>query len=368
MLRNPGCGEPQGRATCPVTLGYGVHQMGIGKEPVRWTQGPSPGPSRNNLHAMKKPILTILLSLSVMIAMACDQCSCGLLLGVQPHDHASNIGLQWRMRYLQGERAGALPVQIPKHGGHDHGAGGTLERIEEFYAVTELFGQAWLSDRFSLSGSLPVLRNSRMVNGENTARLTGIGDPMLLARYAVLGSTTGLDTAVVRHRLTVGLGVKVPLGRTDVSWQGERLDHDFQPGTGTWDGLLSLEYMVRGRQWGASASVLGRYNGGAADGHRMGNSATITAELFRIIPVKGVKLLPSVGGYVEMARPESNYGVQEEDTGGNVLFSHLGLRLWWANLGLAATWQHALINDLGTAMTPNRERFTAGISYSFGRE
>jgi hypothetical protein len=316
---------------------------------------------------MKKFLLFTLLSFGSLSAMACDQCSCGLLLGIQPRDHANNFGLQWRMRYLQGDLIGTSLVLMPKHGG-SHDAEEASEHIVETYSVLELHGQVWLGDRFSLTGSLPVLSNFQSVNGARSADLTAVGDPMLLGRYVVFGSTTGLDTTHLRQRFTVGLGVKMPLGRTDVVQYGELLDHDLQPGSGTWDGLLSAEYMLRGRQWGGSASVMARYNTAGSDGHRMGNSATITAEAFRIIPIKAWRLLPAAGAYLEMARPEQTHGEEKEGTGGNVLFSHLGLRLWWGDLGFAVAWQHALVNDLGNEMTPNRERFTAGITYSFGAE
>jgi hypothetical protein len=319
---------------------------------------------------MKHLLLGALLMLALP-GLACDQCGCGLLLGVQPYDHANNFGLQWRMRYLHGDITApsmAKAADLTKHGGHLENVPSGPLAYTEAYAVLEARGQFWLGRRASLTASIPFLNNFQAVNNVRHADIYGVGDPILLGRYVLFASTSGPDTTRLRHRFTAGLGIKVPLGRHDVEQYGERLDHDLQPGTGTWDGLMSLEYMVRGPRWGGSFGAMGRYNGEMADGFKMGHSASLTAEVFRIIPMNSIKFLPSAGGYLESALPDATDGVPDKTTGGSTLFSHVGVRLWWKAIGVSFTWQHALVNDLGSLMIPNRERFVAGIAYSFERD
>jgi hypothetical protein len=323
---------------------------------------------------MKKIIMLGALLFSAHWSLACDQCGCGLLLGVQPYDHANNFGLQWRMRYLHGNIANkAFPggLKMLKHGGEAHATGNAVPASSsstEIYTVLEARGQFWFGQRFSLTASVPLLNNYAAVDNVREADLYAVGDPVLLGRYVVLGSRSGPDTTRLRHRLTVGLGVKVPLARQGVSQYGEVLDPDLQPSTGTWDGMASVEYSVRGKVWGTSLSLFTRYNGTMDDGYQLGHSASFTAEVFRIIPVKGIKLLPSAGGYVESALPDVNDGVKDATTGGTTVFSDLGLQLWWKGLGFSFTWQQALVNDLGSQMVPNRVRLVGGILYSFDRE
>lgn len=318
---------------------------------------------------IRQVLAGLVLPLAVSV-YACDQCSCGLLLGVQPKDHANNFGLQWRMRYLRGDLMAVGPeLLVLKHGGaHGDAPHGTQASYIETYSVLEARGEVWFTDRASATASIPVLSNFQSVDGVAHADLQAVGDPMLLVRYAVFGSTSGLDTVRWRHRVTVGLGVKMPLGRSDVVQHGEELDHDLQPGSGTWDPLMSLEYMVRRRNWGAALGATARYNGERTDGYRMGHSGSLTAEVFRIIPLGSFKVLPSAGCYWEGALHDREHGVADATTGGLVVFSHVGCRLWWHNLGMALTWQHALRNDLGASMVPNRNRYTAGVIYNFGQE
>ncbi|MEO7081302.1 MAG: hypothetical protein ABIY71_07225, partial [Flavobacteriales bacterium] len=102
--------------------------------------------------------------------------------------------------------------------------------------------------------------------------------------------------------------------------------------------------------------------------YRMGHSASFTGEVFRIIPIKSVTLVPSAGAYIEAAKQDEMNGVADPTTGDKTLFSHVGARMWWNNIGVSFAWQHALMRDIGSLMIPNRERFTAGIIYSFERD
>lgn len=299
-------------------------------------------------------------------SIGCDQCGCGLLQGVQPYDRSNNFGLQWRMRYLNGDVTSPGAMLLTKHGGHVATAA-PVANYTEVYQALELRGQLWLGQRFNVTVSLPLVNNYQSVDGVRHADTYAMGDPMVLGRYVLLGSFNGIDSSSVRQRLSVGLGVKSPLGRHDVQQYGETLDHDLQPGTGTWDALASLEYMIRGPRYGGSLGAIGRFNGQTADGHRMGHSASITGEFFRVLRVRRLQVLPAIGGYLETALPDRTNDAVDEGTGGSTFFTHASTRVWWRSLGFSFTWQHALLNNEGSMMIPNRERFVAGITYNFQR-
>ncbi|MBL0043746.1 MAG: hypothetical protein IPP33_04815 [Flavobacteriales bacterium] len=309
------------------------------------------------------------LLMCTLLASACDQCGCGPLLGIQPFDRSNNFGLQYRLRYLRGDFTSAGPVSLAKHG--DEGLAGRAStdttRYTELYAALDVRGQYWLGKRLSLFASIPLVNNYSSADHVTQADIYAMGDPQLMARYVVYNTRYSLDTTGTRHRITLGGGVKLPLGQHHAEQFGEELPPDLQPGTGTWDGLLSAEYLMRSGQWGLSVGMFGRYNGTLSSGFRFGHSGSIQSEIFRTVKIGAVQWLPSIGGYAEYAAKDQLDNTVQEGTGGSVLFSHISSRLWWHSYGINITWQHAMAQDLGDSMIPNRERFIVGISYNINK-
>jgi len=307
--------------------------------------------------------MTGALILLALRSMACDACGC-LYLGLQPHDRANNFGLWYRMRYLNGDVRTATATSLAKHGDHVTTSSGRAA-MTELYMALEARGEYWFGKRFRLMATVPLVNNYQSVDSTMTADIYAVGDPVLMGRYVVHNTLASAASDAMRHRITLGGGVKFPLGRHDLSTaQGERLDHDLQPGTGTWDWLLSIEYLLRKGDWGLGASSVGRVNGASGDGHLMGHGTSSTLEVFRVLWTGPVQWMPSAGAYHEFTMRDRQDGAQVDGTGGSVLFSHLSARLWWRSYGLSIAWQHALAQDNGVAMVPNRERLIAGLSYN----
>ncbi|HQW86884.1 MAG TPA: hypothetical protein PLH93_06850 [Flavobacteriales bacterium] len=307
---------------------------------------------------MKRLFLAAAL-LSAPPLLACDVC--GLFLGIQPKDRSTTVGLFYRFRQLDGMlgTAGVL-----KHGGHS--ATTTADQhYTELYQVLELRGDVWFGPRFAVMASVPLVNNYQGVDGYARADLYGVGDPFVLARY-VLANTRGLsDVPRTVHRFTVGLGGKVPLGATDRTWAGQEVGHDLQPGTGSWDGLASAEYLVRRQRWGGSLAVTGRLNSVGAGDHRMGHGLSATAEGFHQVPIGAFTLAPSLGLYAEHAGMDRQNDGKVPGTGANTLFTHVGSRVWWRNWMVTVNHQYAVARSSGEWMIPNRQRAILGITYAF---
>ena len=79
----------------------------------------------------------------------------------------------------------------------------------------------------------------------------GIGDLTLLAQYRFFNNQRSQTEAALL------LGLKAPTGRTNVnSAEGTRFETEFQPGTGSWDGLFGLAFTQRFGLWSFDTSVL----------------------------------------------------------------------------------------------------------------
>lgn len=80
---------------------------------------------------------------------------------------------------------------------------------------------------------------------------SGIGDLTLLGQYRFLNDRRSQTEAALL------LGIKIPTGRTNVTDAfGERFETEFQPGTGSWDGLFGLAFTQRFGAWSFDANVL----------------------------------------------------------------------------------------------------------------
>lgn len=92
------------------------------------------------------------------------------------------------------------------------------------------------TDRLSIESLFTWVNQIRTISqfgNENTTETSGIGDAVFLVKYAI-PNVLGDDTL-----LNIGLGTKVPLGRSDlIDDRGIQLTADLQPGSGAWDGLL----------------------------------------------------------------------------------------------------------------------------------
>ena len=94
-----------------------------------------------------------------------------------------------------------------------------------------------LTERFSIAGLFTLLEQERKTTSNfvtsEIVRTRGIGDGLFLLKYAVLPQSIRN-----RRQLSIGGGVKVPVGQSDIKRNNILLAADMQPGTGAWDFVL----------------------------------------------------------------------------------------------------------------------------------
>lgn len=94
-----------------------------------------------------------------------------------------------------------------------------------------------LTDRISISALLTFLQQERTSQSQTGAgeflRTRGIGDGILLIKYNLIPFSPGNQ-----RQMTIGGGIKFPLGKSSLHSSNTLLAADMQPGTGSWDGVL----------------------------------------------------------------------------------------------------------------------------------
>lgn len=298
-------------------------------------------------------------------SMGCDVC--GIFLNVQPNDRSTQFGLLHRVRMLSREYPAPQAVAVPKHGGVDHAQIVQGPRaVSELIQAMELRADIRFRDKWALLVAVPVVNTYQSVNGYMRYDAYGLGDPFAILRYQVVNTKCTADDSTGRwvHRLQFGGGVKMPLGRSDVTYQGERLHPDAQPGTGSWDALFSLEYALRIRRSGVTFTTVGRVNSADRYDVRLGHTASSTLDLFHRFPVgKQINVLPSLGGYMEWAGYDNEKGAVQTNTGGTTWYATAGLRTYWKKWMLTVNYQRALAWNIGDDMTATDFRLITGLSY-----
>ncbi len=312
---------------------------------------------------MSRTLAAWLLLCVPAFAQACDVC--GIFLGVQPNDRRSTIGLFYRSRVMQGVTRVPLSSNLLlKHGDHVPANVPSAEvPITEVVNVMELRADLRLSERFFLLASVPLTNTYRGVNRYQVLDAYGLGDPFVMLRYQ-LANTRDIAHRAFVHRLLLGGGIKFPLGRDDLRIGDDLASPDVQLGTGSWDGLLSLEYSVRRGRTGGGVSTLARFNTANPSGYQLGHAVSTTAEVFHRFGSDTLSFAPAVGAYAEWMAHDHVDGGADASTGGTTLFSHAGVRVWWNRFSFSAYYQQALLDQLGSSITPTRHRIVAGVTYN----
>jgi hypothetical protein len=134
-----------------------------------------------------------------------------------------------------------------------------------------------ISHHLTVSAELPYVRRDDLregthehiggvaINGvEDLGSVTGFGDMNLLAKYRISdGGTTGF--AVIG-------GIKIPTGNThNQSPDGERLETEHQPGTGSWDPIFGASASTKSGAVQVTVSALYQFSTEGAQNTRLGD-------------------------------------------------------------------------------------------------
>ena len=165
-----------------------------------------------------------------------------------------------------------------------------------------------ITDDLTLTLRLPFVRRTNIREGhvhggvpeiDDLGDSAGVGDLSVLAQYRLL------NNRATQSELSLLLGVKLPTGDTSVNTAGgERFETEFQPGSGSWDGMFGLAFTKRLGPWSFDANVLYVLaTEGAQDtdlGDRFQYNAALSYRLFG-------GLSGPIGPHVAGALPEPMY-------------------------------------------------------------
>jgi hypothetical protein len=235
-----------------------------------------------------------------------------------------------------------------------------------------------MTDDLSVSVRLPHVKRKNIREGELEGGVPEAhehGDADSIGDLVVLGQYRFLNT----HSVDVSLlgGIKVPTGKTTLKDDGARLETEFQPGSGSWDGLLGLAASIEMERVGVHGNVLYSLNSegdqdteiGDAFFYNLGLTFNLTDAIHQGSHqhshrhLKWDAMLELNGELRDKNEVDDS---KEDNTGGNLLYLSPGLRLsssegWGAFLSVG----FPVHDDLNGIQTDVDYRVVAGFGFAF---
>jgi len=232
----------------------------------------------------------------------------------------------------------------------------------ESYKIFELRLKYFVFKRVEANMFLPVL-NNKSKNNDVFISNTGLGDISFLIGYHIIKPNSDAKT---KHKLVFGLGAKLPTGNHfahDIN--SNRLPFEMQAGTGSYDLLLNLNYLVMKKKVGLNINCSFKKNGKNNYREQLAASTTNFVSFFYKISGKKMVLYPSVQCNYEYSKGLFIANKSITGTGVNSFLLGPGLDVYYKNFSLNTAWQFTIYEDVDTGQLKSAGRLSFGISYSF---
>jgi Putative MetA-pathway of phenol degradation len=294
--------------------------------------------------------------------------------------------------------------------GATHGHDVHVHSLSSIMAPVISFGYGLTAD-FTISARLPVVVRTDIKEAAHehpgggappVGTVDFLGDSAGIGDLTLLGQYRFYNNRATRTELALLLGVKAPTGVTDRHTDtGELFDAEFQPGSGSWDGLFGLAVTKRIGPWSFDANVLYvlvtegtqntdlgdrfLYNAGVSYRVVRGPSEAAAPMKLGALPNRmwhggpgthqhshahqenstgpSVDLVLELNGEWHAKQVES--GVTDPNSGGNVLFLAPGLRFSKDNWSSFLSVGIPIINDLNGSQAEPEVRLMTGVSITF---
>lgn len=324
-----------------------------------------------NVMKFLTPILcTVFLCLSLSSA-ACD--ICGNFMGLTPYNNRNSISLLHRYRVFNGYRnyqeqsrffpASAYRTMHLQHDSVPEALKAHSSKDFESYKIFELRFKYFVHKRIELNAFVPLLDNKSKTN-DVYEHHTGFGDISLNGGFHVIVPD---EEREVKHKLVIGAGIKLPTGNYYAhNSQSQRLPFEMQPGTGSTDGFVYLNYILMYRKVGFNISGNFKLNGQNRYKERVGNSTTNFVSVFCKAKLGNVFLYPSLQANYEYTKGVHVKGIVQPSTAMNVLMLGPGLDIYYKSFSLNAAWQFTAREQVASGDLKSAGRLSLGLNYNFG--
>jgi hypothetical protein len=312
---------------------------------------------------MKITLLIMLMS-AWLTAWSCDHCN--VFLNMTPTDYKNSVGMQFRTRNLQGTYNQTGTALYTKHGNH-----GSLDlagkTLRESYSRYELSGSFFIRDVWNIQAIIPLVNNTQYIDGLAKYDVLGIGDPLLITQRQLYNTKDVKDTTFFTQRVLAGLGVKLPFGKINRTYPNGTPNLDLQTGSGSWDGLVLITYIVKYKNVGLFVNVNGKFNSTNEQDYRYGTTWNNSSYFFYQIKFNNkMMLMPTIGSYIEHAKNDRENNRLDTSSGGKYYMADLGAMIFVNKLRFSANFQPVIaLNTNSNTQLPLKNRLLISLNYNF---
>jgi hypothetical protein len=302
---------------------------------------------------MKKITLLFLLVLSSTGVFACDICGCAassFSLGVLPGNNQHFIGMRSSLRSFTTKHPILFGIVEPPS--------------QEWLTSSDLMGRYTVNERFQFVGILPWVTNWQKTENR-TIQVNGIGDPTVLGNYIFVNTTDSL-TRKYKQLGSIGLGVKMPLGKFEVASSDE--NRNLMPGSGSWDGLINAAYSVQRGNWGFMNETSYSLRGENKQAFKFGNAFSTTNLFFyRWIVSENVRVIPQLGFQFNKNARDQFSGIVTDDSfnGGTLFNSQIGTIVLLKNWAISAVYFLPVYQHIGNGYVEQHHAARLSLHYFF---
>lgn len=283
--------------------------------------------------------------------------------------------------------------------GHPHS-------LDAILAPSLLYSYGITND-LTLTLRLPYVRRTDIREGHlhgGVPEIHELGDSSGIGDLSVLGQYRFYNNRAAQVEAALLLGVKIPTGSTNqTTSDGERFETEFQPGSGSWDGLFGLALTKRTGPWSFDANILYVLaTQGAQDtdlGDRFQYNAAISYRIIGGSPGSGRPMYagalpePMYHGGPKAPRHRHEHeeapaprgpaldlvlevngewharqeiaGVRDPNSGGNVVFLSPGLRLSYDKWSSFVSVGVPIVTNLNGLQAESDWRILTGVAVNF---
>lgn len=281
----------------------------------------------------------------------CDLCGC--YMGLEPNFSKNSIGIRYSLfKFYTAPQAEDPELDHPE----------SNSESTEYYNNIELFFRYYFTPKFRVIATIPY-----SFNVIDSLDLNGFGDIIALAQYQIYNTNMTGETNFWQ-RIFLGGGFKLPTGVYNKSLvYPPEVEPHFQPGTGSFDFLLSGLYIFKFEEIGLGMrnDVVFSITTENNNGYRFSNKFNLASTFTYEIDTDPIIILPHAGIYFETAGMDTQDGISVDDSGGDALFGTAGIDFFDGDYSLDFNFTFPLSQSLNGDQPQNEFRLFAGFGFAF---